>query len=180
MKSLFRALLLAACVAPVAINAQAAEGKKKVSGNAKQSLHDQFTGQGYGLAGCGLGSVVFGPKPGMIQVIAATLNSYGGQLFALTTGTSNCDIPEAGQQAAAFIETNREAFAKDTARGNGETIDGLATILRCPVTAGLGEALRANYSTVNEDGIDSYEKTRRVLQVIDSNSQLKQSCETLG
>src|SRR5256885_13892242 len=79
----------------------------------------------YGLAGCGLGSMIFGDQKGMIQVLAATTNgTVGSQTFGITSGTSNCG--EAGFSSSAtrtFIEGNREALAKDAARGSGETID---------------------------------------------------------
>ena len=46
---------------------------------------------GYGSAGCGLGAIVFGSKPGMIQVLAATTNAtFYSQTFGITTGTSEC------------------------------------------------------------------------------------------
>ena len=46
---------------------------------------------GYGAAGCGLGAIVFGSKPGMIQVLAATTNAtFYSQTFGITTGTSEC------------------------------------------------------------------------------------------
>ena len=65
---------------------------------------DEMSGQGYGMAGCGLGSILFGAKPGKIQILSGTTNGiYGNQTFGISSGTSNCDIPEMGQQAAAFI-----------------------------------------------------------------------------
>lgn len=97
----------------------------------KQSLHDQFSGQGYGMAGCGLGSIVFGDKPGMIQIVAATLNSTGYQTVAITFGTSNCG--ESGKQARAnqFIEVNKVALENDLARGAGESIVALGEVMGC-------------------------------------------------
>jgi len=97
----------------------------------KQSLHDQFSGQGYGMAGCGLGSIVFGEKPGMIQIVAATLNSTGYQTIAITLGTSNCG--EAGKHARAnqFIEVNKVALENDLARGAGESIVALGEVMGC-------------------------------------------------
>ena len=42
----------------------------------------------YGIAGCGLGSVLFGTSGG---VFAYTTNSSSGnQVFGITSGTSNC------------------------------------------------------------------------------------------
>ena len=130
----------------------------------KQSLHDEFSGQGYGTAGCGLGSVVFGPKPGFIQIIAATLNgTAGSQTFGITSGTSNCDIPEGGAQAAAFIEVNKEVVRKEAAQGQGETIRALAEIMDCGGEAKLGLEMRGNYQRYFDQNVTSYETIRRLL-----------------
>jgi len=147
----------------------------------RESLHDQFTGQGYGLAGCGLGSVVFGPKAGIIQVVAATLNGTGGnQTFGITTGTSNCDIPGMGHQAAAFIEVNREIVSKDAARGEGETIASLASILNCSDEAAFGHNLQQNYESIFGTENNSYEVTRKIISTINANPTLKATCNIDG
>lgn len=111
----------------------------------KQSLHDQMTGQGYGMAGCGLGSIVFGDKPGMIQVVAATLNSTGYQTFAITTGTSNCGDSGKSAQTTQFIETNRVALEKEISRGQGEAVDSLGKLMACK-NPNFSSDLRKNYS----------------------------------
>jgi hypothetical protein len=170
-------LVAAALCAPVLANAQAP--RKKAAAPAKahhESLHDQMSGQGYGLAGCGLGSIVFGAKPGIIQVVAATLNGTGGQTFGITTGTSNCDVPEMGQQAAVFIEVNREILAKDASRGQGETVDGLASILNCDDSAAFGQALQMNFETVFKKENNSYDATRAILSTIKSTPALQSTC----
>jgi hypothetical protein len=131
----------------------------------------------YGTAGCGLGSIAFHAKPGFIQVVAATLNGIGGnQTFGISTGTSNCDIPHSGQQAAVFIEVNREILAKDAARGQGETIEGLASILGCDDSAALGQALQSNFDGVFAKENDSYGTTRAIINAIKSNAQLQSTC----
>lgn len=145
-----------------------------------ESLHDQMSGQGYGVAGCGLGSIAFGPKPGAIQIVAATLNGTGVQTFGITTGTSNCDIPQMGQQAAVFIEVNREILAKDSSRGQGETVEGLAAILHCSDTAAFGEQLQSNFGTIFKKENDSYDATRAILSTIEASPVLKSSCLTHG
>ena len=97
----------------------------------KKSLHDQFVGQGYGMAGCGLGSVVFGDKPGMIQIVAATLNGTGIQTFGISSGTSNCG--ESGKMARAnqFINVNKVALENDLSRGAGESVSALSEVMGC-------------------------------------------------
>ena len=141
-----------------------------------ESLHDQLSGQGYGVAGCGLGSIVFGPKPGPIQLVAATINQYFMQTFAISTGTSNCDIPEMGQQAAVFIEVNRQVLANDASRGQGETVEGLASILNCDDAQALGQGLQSNFETIFKRENNSYEATRAILSTIKSNPALQSSC----
>src|SRR5690348_11977029 len=46
----------------------------------------------YGMAGCGLGSLVFGPNDAPVaQVLAATTNgTFASQTFGISSGTSNC------------------------------------------------------------------------------------------
>lgn len=139
--------------------------------------HQAMEGQAYGTAGCGLGSIAFHAQPGFIQVVAATLNGIGGnQTFGISTGTSNCDIPQSGQQAAVFIEVNREILAKDASRGQGETIDGLASILGCEDSATLGQALQSNFDNVFKKENGSYEATRAIITTIKANPTLNSTC----
>lgn len=110
------------------------------------SLHDQFTGQQYGMAGCGLGSVVFADKPGMIQIVAATLNGTSmNQSFGLTFGTSNCAEKEAEARASDFIEVNKVALENDLVRGDGEVVASLQRVMGC-VNNDFSSQLRNNYS----------------------------------
>ncbi len=105
---------------------------------------------GYGMAGCGLGSMAFGAKPGIIQVLAATTNGlFGTQTFGITTGTSNCTDTGGGTASAkSFIQTNREALAKDISRGNGETIANLSTLSGCANAAAVGATLQKNFTQI--------------------------------
>lgn len=105
---------------------------------------------GYGTAGCGLGSLIFHDKPGFIQVLAATFNgTFASQTFGISSGTSNCGSSEVSEEVAVeFIETNREAFAKDAARGNGETIDSLAALAGCADVQAVGAVLQSEFSSI--------------------------------
>ena len=131
-----KSIFIAGAVLCLGLSAQAEKTK---------SLHDQFTGQGYGTAGCGLGSIVFGQKPGMIQVIAATTNSYGVQTFAISSGTSNCG--ESGKSASTheFIKVNKMALEKEVVRGQGETLVSLGQILDCK-SENFPSAMKKTYS----------------------------------
>jgi len=104
----------------------------------------------YGTAGCGLGSLAFGDKKGLIQVVAATLNgTFGTQTFGISSGTSNCAETATGTKAAQiFIEANREALAKDVSRGSGETIVNLSSIAGCANPAAVGATLQKNFKSI--------------------------------
>lgn len=103
----------------------------------------------YGAAGCGLGSVLFGNQPGFIQVVAATTNGiFGNQTFGITTGTLNCGAPATPAGAKVFIDANREALAKDMARGGGETIATLTSLTGCNDPKLVGATLQKNFSAI--------------------------------
>lgn len=85
--------------------------------------------------GCGLGSYIFKGKQGALyEILAVTTNgSFGNQTFGITTGTSGCDpngrISGGTGVMFAFLENNLEQFAVDAARGHGETIDTVASLM---------------------------------------------------
>lgn len=103
----------------------------------------------YGEAGCGLGSMVMGAQGN--QVLAATTNNTSGtQLYGITTGTSNCTdggTVKSAKQIPAYIEINKLALAKDAARGEGETLAGLANLMGCDAKS-FGSALKSSYNKV--------------------------------
>jgi hypothetical protein len=173
-------LMIALCLlAPLGARAQD-DAPKKTKRAHKKSTHNE-TILGYGLAGCGLGSIAFGTKPGMIQIVAGTLNAIGAnQLFGLSTGTSNCDIPEMGQKAAMFIEVNHETLAREAARGQGETVSGLAFILNCSDPATFGQSLQQNYERIFTGNKSTYDTTREILSTMKTDQALQASCETLS
>lgn len=88
----------------------------------------------YGMAGCGLGSLIFGPND--LQTSAATTNqSFNNQAFGITFGTSNC---VGGGSKSIFADVQKQFFtdnyatlAKEMAQGDGETLVTLATMFGC-------------------------------------------------
>lgn len=125
---------------------------------------------GYGEAGCGLGSIVMG-KDGN-QILAATTNSTGVQTFGITTGTSNCTdggMVKSASQVPMFIEVNKASLAKDAARGEGETVAGLAKLIGCD-SAKLAPAMKANYNKIFvESEMNSQKINRSIKGMVDSN-----------
>jgi hypothetical protein len=133
----------------------------------------------YGPAGCGLGSVLLGNKPGIIQVFAATTNGISAnQTFGILFGTLNCGASELGRVSTkAYIETNREALVKDMARGSGETLRNLATVAGCSSPDAVGVRLQSNFqSIVPASGANGL--ADRVIESLQSDASL--SCGHLG
>jgi hypothetical protein len=135
----------------------------------------------YGTAGCGLGSLVFGDDKGLVQVLAATTNgTFGTQTFGITSGTSNCEDTAGGTASAkAFIETNREAFAKDVARGQGETIANLTTLAGCQDPGAVGSALQHSFTNIFPNAsVADTAVSQSVVDTLKSHPEL--SCHKLG
>ncbi len=108
------------------------------------------SGQRYGMAGCGLGSVIMGSESGFTQVFAATTNgTSGNQTFGITSGTSNCEGASGlrGSRAADYVVANRLQLETDIARGQGESIEALALISGCD-SNGMAQNLQGRYSEI--------------------------------
>lgn len=120
---------------------------------------------GYGAAGCGLGSMVFGDEKGFMQVSAATTNSTAGsQFFGMTTGTSNCGPSVfSSAQTKAFIDNNSVALENDVVRGQGETLGTLSQLLNCEASV-LSSALKSNYKEIYSSKDQSSQKVMATAQ----------------
>ncbi len=88
----------------------------------------------YGMAGCGLGSIVIkNPSKGP-QIGAFFLNAIGFQTSALTSGTSNCvesRTETAAQEQSVYVIANLSSLSREAAQGGGEHLDGLAEVFGC-------------------------------------------------
>ena len=137
----------------------------------------------YGLAGCGLGSVVMGKKGG--QISAATTNGTSfNQIFGITAGTLNC-VDSASAEVASridqFILVNRSQIQGDVARGNGETIAALSTYMGCESDSKqIGQELKSNYSAIFNDTAKANEITDSIITVILKTPTLAQKCGNLS
>ncbi len=135
----------------------------------------------YGTAGCGFGSMLFGNEKGGIQILAATSNGLlGNQTFAITTGTSNCGEAAVGVSGAkTFIEGNREALAKDAARGSGETIDTLTVLAGCKDPRAVGVVLQKRFSQLFPgESTPAEQVSGAVLDTLKTEKSL--ACSTIG
>lgn len=106
---------------------------------AETLLRKNDSAQPYGMAGCGVGSLLIDKNEKWPQVGSALINnivSYVGisQSFAITSGTSNCVQPTAAvaQEQEVFIHANLASLTKEAAQGDGEHISALAQVFGCP------------------------------------------------
>jgi hypothetical protein len=121
----------------------------------------------YGDAGCGLGSILFGAKPGFVQVFAATTNgTFGSQTFGITTGTSNCGGGGGGTPTARnYVETNREAVAN---------IADLSQLAGCKNPNQVGRSLQKNFKRIfPRAGLKDTEVSANVVGVLRSDASLQ-------
>jgi hypothetical protein len=137
----------------------------------------------YGMAGCGLGSLIMGKDGG--QVLAATSNgSSSNQTFGISAGTSNCvDTPKAevAGRLDQFILVNRSQIQGDIARGSGETILALEQYLGCEnQSAIMGAELKANYQMIFQPEAQANQITDSIISTILESNELAQSCNKLG
>lgn len=125
---------------------------------------------GYGMAGCGLGSIVF-PENNKLQVLAATTNgTFGSQTFGITFGTSNCDggsMFASKEKVEQFIAANQNVLKNEISRGNGETLNGLADLVGANNREQFGNYLKSNYSKIfAKSNLSSEEITNNLFSVM--------------
>jgi len=125
----------------------------------------------YGPAGCGAGAMVIGNEAGMSQLFAGTTNgTASNQSFGIILGTLDCDIGGGAASAAVFIEANREAMAKEIARGNGETLTALSELGECADSTTVGSYLQSQYDHIFPNAMVSDHTVGTTIVELMSNS----------
>lgn len=130
----------------------------------------------WGMAGCGLGAVIFGAEGN--QILASTTNGiYGNQSFGITSGTSNCTDDGAAylkHQQEVFAHVNYKGLKQDMAAGQGEKLDAFANLLGCPA-AKLASVSKENHKEFFADS----ENPSNLLSAVKSNTELASACTNL-
>jgi hypothetical protein len=113
--------------------------------------------------GCGLGTLLFEGKDGLLQqIFAATTNgSSGTQTFGISSGTSECDKPShlaSNEELNIFVAENLDNLALDAAMGQGEYVDTLAWLMDVPEQNRdeFSQMLQDNFSYVFPDASVSH------------------------
>ena len=133
----------------------------------------------YGMAGCGLGSLIIKNHGKGAQIGASILNIF--QISAISSGSSNCGITKddlAMKEQEVFMEVNLSSVAKDAAKGEGEHLSAFAEILGCgqgPELSVFSNLTRDNYSTIFSTS-DSKAVLENFRGVIKSNETLASAC----
>lgn len=139
----------------------------------------QGTGK-YGMAGCGLGSMLFSDGSKFSQILAATTNgTFGSQTFGITSGTSNCTsngLAKNEKETEMFVEVNFDVLQKEISQGKGETLTSLSTLLGCSDSKVLGKGLQSNYKKISAAN-NSSEFLSNVKSTIQSDASLSSSCK---
>ncbi len=134
----------------------------------------------YGMAGCGVGSRIFKDKPGKIQILAGTTNQFLEQSFSLSSGSSGCR-EHADKVAALFITVNQNAVKSDIARGNGETLNGLAEIYECQNSEPIGRILQENFQSIyNGSDMSAEQEAKNIQSILKRDAQVRKLCSTLS
>lgn len=98
------------------------------------ALTPSFAGKVADNCGCGLGVVALGEEDGLVsQVVALTLNGIcWNQLFGMSSGTLECDPPEAlvqNDKVRQFVANNMDHLIADIASGQGDSLESLADLM---------------------------------------------------
>jgi hypothetical protein len=157
--------------------------RKKNKGVIGHSFEKNSQGY-YGMAGCGLGSVLFGESENQGgQILAATTNGlYSNHTFAMSSGTSNC-VPDKSSSRAElkknmnmFIAANRVSLANDVAKSNGETIIAISNIMGCSDTTYLGAKLQSRYEKIFNSK-DDETVSDNMFNTVSSDRYLIENCQ---
>jgi len=136
----------------------------------------------YGMAGCGLGSVIIKENKMIPQIIAVFLNVTGIQTSGITTGTSNCTtsgVVNKDKEQEVFVHLNFESLEREMAAGKGEKLDTLASLFGCSSSTEFNKMTKANYKILfKESDVDPPSHLLSHLRVeVQSNTNLKNTCK---
>jgi len=137
--------------------------KKYLIGSAVLFILVAFSGtafahpSGYGDAGCGPGSLVYGKKRDGAQLLAAMMDPTGSMhSTAITFGTSNCGadkMTRLQRERETFASINYNSLVKEMAAGEGENLENLASMFGCSQDSygDFGTVVQENFSTIVKD-----------------------------
>jgi hypothetical protein len=134
---------------------------------------------GYGMAGCGLGSLII-KENNFLQIFAATTNgTSGSQTFGITTGTSNCTasgVVRSDKAQEVFVHLNYESLEKEMAVGKGEKLETLATLFGCNESQKFASMTKSKYEKLFSNEGNPSHLFLSLKSEIEKDKSLKSSC----
>ncbi|WP_367898716.1 DUF3015 family protein [Leptospira sp. WS58.C1] len=137
----------------------------------------------YGVAGCGLGSLVFKENKGGLQILAATTNGTSiNQSFGISTGTLGCatdGLVQKEKVQEVFVSLNFNSLEAEMAQGKGEKLEALSGLLGCSTngTAQLGEYTKSNFDVLYTQETTPSSLLSAVKDGIRKDAALSKSCK---
>ncbi len=133
----------------------------------------------YGMAGCGLGTLIITENTKWNQVGAAIVNNFFfPQSTAITLGVSNCTDETPAKTAAmeqkVFITANMNSLTKEASQGQGEHLQALAEIFGCP-TSEFAKLSQTRYKNIYENN-EPTQVLNNYLSEVKTNETLSKSC----
>ncbi|MDH5718635.1 MAG: DUF3015 domain-containing protein [Spirochaetia bacterium] len=138
----------------------------------------------YGMGGCGVGAIVIGSQPGMIQLVASAINWYFGglQTSAITSGTSHCTddgVIKAELEQRVFMAHNIDSLKLEAAKGEGEKINSLAYLMGCSIESmnDFGTLAKEKYNDIfNGEEKESEWVLYRLKEAVAADNKLAGTC----
>jgi len=123
--------------------------------------------------GCGFGRMFMKGKTGKVnEILAATTNgTSGSQTFAITSGTAGY---KEGQTIGVnlveeYVAQNMDNLATDIAKGDGEYVDTLASLMKVSNKVDFKAKLKTNFNNIyTSDGITSKEVVANINNIYNS------------
>ncbi|MBN1531450.1 MAG: DUF3015 family protein [Spirochaetes bacterium] len=122
--------------------------------------------------GCGMGSIWFADKEGLLfHLLATTSNGYS-QTFGISSGTSGCTQFNGivfNSRMESYVAQNLDNLATDMARGDGEYVQTLAVLMEVPVEqrTSFYSVLQQNFSRIyTSPEIQAPEVVRNISSVV--------------
>ena len=138
---------------------------------------------GYGDAGCGPGSLIYGKKRDGAQILAAIADPTGTMhSTAITFGTSNCGadkLTRNQRERENFASINYNSLVKEMAAGKGENLDNLASMYGCSRDSfgDFGTVAQENFGTiVKDENTSTKDMLGSLEQQISGHAVLSKTC----
>ncbi|MEE0886839.1 MAG: DUF3015 family protein [Treponema sp.] len=125
--------------------------RKKIAALVAAGMLAVSTSAFAGNVGPGLGYLLVNDKEGMgWDLLGAFLNGiWYNQFFAISSGTWGYDKAEVAMtETNQFISDNMDALANDIAKGEGEYIDTLSTMLNVSDSVAFKASLQNNFDEI--------------------------------